>query len=65
MFGYVIVNERQLSEDEHRRMRAFYCGVCRALKKRYGLSGERRFLPRTPSSKKAAFIIGFYAKHIE
>lgn len=40
MFGYVIVNERQLSEDEHRRMRAFYCGVCRALKKRYGLSGQ-------------------------
>lgn len=40
MFGYVIVNEKQLSEEEHRRMRAFYCGVCRSLKKRYGISGQ-------------------------
>lgn len=40
MFGYVIVNEKQLSEAEHRRMRAFYCGVCRSLKKRYGIPGQ-------------------------
>lgn len=40
MFGYVLANERQLTQEEHRRLRAFYCGLCRALKARHGLRGQ-------------------------
>lgn len=40
MFGYVQANEAQLSEAERRRLRAFYCGVCRRLKERFGLPGQ-------------------------
>ena len=36
MFGIAIANAEQLSEDEKQRYRSFYCGVCHALKNRYG-----------------------------
>ncbi len=36
MFGYIICNRNGLSEEEFARYRRFYCGVCKALKKRFG-----------------------------
>ena len=40
MFGYVSVNPQALGEEERRRFRAFYCGLCRVLKERYGDAGR-------------------------
>lgn len=36
MFGYVIANKEALSEPQLVRYRAFYCGVCHALRRRFG-----------------------------
>ena len=36
MFGYVICNKQGLSKDELARYQGFYCGLCRALRKRFG-----------------------------
>ena len=40
MFGYVRINKQELKVKEYYRYRACYCGLCRTLKKRYGLLGE-------------------------
>ena len=39
MFGYVVVNRETLSPENEIRFRAFYCGLCKALRKRHGLTG--------------------------
>ena len=36
MFGYIICNKQGLSEEELKRYRQMYCGVCRSLRNRYG-----------------------------
>ena len=36
MFGYVICNRNDLEENEYKRYRSSYCGLCIALKKKYG-----------------------------
>jgi len=36
MFGYVLLNEKTLSEEEKKRFRAFYCGLCHTLKQDHG-----------------------------
>lgn len=36
MFGYITVNRKQLSPQELEAYRACYCGVCHALRQRYG-----------------------------
>lgn len=40
MFGYVIANPKELSEEEKRTYRAAYCGVCHALRERNGITGR-------------------------
>lgn len=40
MFGYVIVNEKNLKEEELTTYREYYCGLCEALRERYGLVGR-------------------------
>ncbi len=40
MFGYVVVNQKSLKEEELITYREFYCGLCEALKRRYGLLGR-------------------------
>lgn len=40
MFGYVTINEGELKIKDARRYKSFYCGLCRSLKKRYGLRGQ-------------------------
>ena len=39
MFGYVVVNRDTLSPESEARYRAYYCGLCKALRKRHGLTG--------------------------
>ena len=36
MFGYLLAEESLLSEEEKRRYRAAYCGLCRSLRERHG-----------------------------
>lgn len=40
MFGYVIVNQKSLKEEENAVYREFYCGLCEALRRKYGLAGR-------------------------
>ena len=56
MFGYITANLQSLSEEQLRRMRACYCGLCRSLQARYGetsrlvLSNDMTFLAMLLSS---------------
>lgn len=36
MFGFVTISDNDLSDSERERYRSVYCGVCRALKQRFG-----------------------------
>lgn len=40
MFGYVGINPKTLSEEEQKRFRAWYCGLCHVLKEKYGNVGR-------------------------
>ena len=40
MFGFVRPYAADLSEEEKKRYRAVYCGLCRALNEKYGLAGR-------------------------
>lgn len=40
MFGYVMANRDALSPEQLERFTACYCGLCRALKEDYGLTGR-------------------------
>ena len=40
MFGYVSINKLELKVKEYYRYRAYYCGLCRMLKMRYGIRGQ-------------------------
>jgi hypothetical protein len=40
MFGYVVINKSELRLREYEEYRSYYCGLCRELKKRFGISGQ-------------------------
>ncbi len=40
MFGYIVTNKKELKPEAVKRYQAFYCGLCRALKERYGKAGQ-------------------------
>ena len=40
MFGYVAINPETLPAERKARFRAYYCGLCHTLRKRYGLFGS-------------------------
>lgn len=40
MFGYVTINKDELKVKDYERYRAYYCGLCHALKKAYGPAGQ-------------------------
>ncbi len=40
MFGYIVVNQQELKLKEIEEYRSFYCGLCRALRKRHGICGQ-------------------------
>lgn len=40
MFGYVVIHKPELKFKEFDIYRGYYCGLCRSLKKRYGITGQ-------------------------
>ena len=40
MFGYVTVCEPELKMKDYRKYKAYYCGLCRKLKEKYGFLGQ-------------------------
>ncbi len=40
MFGYVNINKQELKVKEYYKYKAYYCGLCHQLKKRYGRFGQ-------------------------
>ena len=40
MFGYILANRDDLTPEQLARYRACYCGLCKTLGERYGLSGR-------------------------
>ena len=40
MFGYVTANEPELKMKEYYKYKAYYCGLCRTLKQKYGFLGQ-------------------------
>lgn len=40
MFGYVTICEPELKVKDLKKYKAYYCGLCRELKERYGFSGQ-------------------------
>ncbi len=40
MFGYVMINKPELKIREYERYHSYYCGLCRILKKEYGVVGQ-------------------------
>ena len=40
MFGYVIANSENLTEEQKTRYRAYYCGICHSLKDNHGVGSE-------------------------
>lgn len=40
MFGYVIINKPEMKFKDFEVYRSFYCGLCRELRRKYGVSGQ-------------------------
>ena len=40
MFGYVTIYEPELKVKDLKKYRAYYCGLCRTLKEKYGSMGQ-------------------------
>ena len=40
MFGYIIVNKAEMKFKEFDIYHSYYCGICRDLKKKYGVCGQ-------------------------
>lgn len=40
MFGYITVNKAEMKFREFEVYRSYYCGICRDLKKKYGVCGQ-------------------------
>jgi hypothetical protein len=40
MFGYVVMNKPEMRFREYDEYRMYYCGLCRELKGKYGISGQ-------------------------
>ena len=38
MFGYVVLNKPEIKFKDFDMYRSFYCGLCRELRERYGIS---------------------------
>ena len=40
MFGYIVTDKEQLSSEEQKIYRSYYCGLCRTLEQHYGKKGQ-------------------------
>lgn len=58
MFGYITVNQKELKFKEYDVYHAYYCGLCRMLGKKYGLSG--RFALTYDCTFLILFLSGLY-----
>ena len=63
MFGYVTIAAGALTQEQRERYRAYYCGLCHALKHRYGALPFKALFRLTQAHFKAvccAIISGMY-----
>lgn len=54
MFGYILPDKPELKIKEYELYRAYYCGVCRAIKRRHGN------IPRLTLTYDITFLALFY-----
>ena len=40
MFGYVVVNQPEMKFKDFGVYKSFYCGLCRELREKYGITGQ-------------------------
>ena len=40
MFGYVMIDKPELTVKDYYKYKAYYCGLCRMLKEKYGFLGQ-------------------------
>lgn len=40
MFGYIVMNKPEIKFKDFDLYRSFYCGLCRELRERYGVTGQ-------------------------
>ena len=40
MFGYININQKELSEESRKAYQSYYCGLCRRLKTNCGAKGQ-------------------------
>ena len=40
MFGYIVMNKPEIKMKDFDLYRSFYCGLCRELREKYGISGQ-------------------------
>ena len=40
MFGYIVMNKPEIKMKDFDMYRTFYCGLCRELREKYGISGQ-------------------------
>ena len=40
MFGYIVMNRPEIKMKDFDMYRSFYCGLCRELREKYGISGQ-------------------------
>lgn len=40
MFGYININQKELTEENKKAYQAYYCGLCRRLKTSCGAKGQ-------------------------
>ena len=40
MFGYININQKELTEEGKKAYQAYYCGLCRKLKTNCGVKGQ-------------------------
>ena len=40
MFGYVVAQKSELKMREYYKYKAYYCGLCKVLREKYGLAGQ-------------------------
>ena len=40
MFGYININQKELTEEGKKAYQAYYCGLCRQLKSNCGTKGQ-------------------------
>ncbi len=40
MFGYIYINQKELSEEGKKEYQSYYCGLCQVLRRNFGVKGQ-------------------------